>query len=35
LVPQGDSGFSFEPDPEFLEHAYRQRIEQPDLHWEP
>ena len=35
LVPQGDPGFSFKPDPEFLEHAHRQRIEQPDLPWEP
>jgi len=35
LVPQRDPGFTFEADPEFLEHARHQRIEQPDLPWEP
>jgi len=35
LVPQRDPGFSVEPDPDFLEHARRQCVEQPDLPWEP
>jgi hypothetical protein len=34
-VPQRDSGFVVEPDGEFLEHTRRQRIDQPELPWEP
>ena len=34
-APGPDSGVTYEPDPDFLEHIRREQIEQPELPWEP
>ena len=34
-IPQRDDGFTFEVDPDFLEHARREQNEQFELPWEP
>ncbi len=34
-IPERDPGFNYEVDPDFLEHARREQIDQPDLPWEP
>jgi hypothetical protein len=35
MFTRRDLGLSLEPDSEFVEHARRQRLGQPDLQWEP
>ncbi len=33
-APQRDPGFTVEPDGDFIEHARREHLDQPDLPWE-
>jgi hypothetical protein len=33
--PQPHPGITYKIDPEFLEHAHREEIDQPELPWEP
>jgi hypothetical protein len=33
-IVERDPGFSAEPDPDFLEHARREELDQPQLPWE-
>jgi hypothetical protein len=34
-IPELDPGFTYEVDPDFLEHARREQIDQPELPWKP
>ncbi len=34
-IPALDPGFTREADPDFLDHAHRDEIDQPELPWEP